>query len=57
MLEYNSSDHITGGVFFQYNKKGLLRFCIYFSKKNSLAEYNYEIHDKELLAVIRYFKQ
>ena len=27
--------------------------CAFFSKKNNPAEYNYEIHDKELLAIIR----
>ena len=27
--------------------------CAFFSKKNNLAECNYEIHDKELLAIIQ----
>jgi RNase H-like domain found in reverse transcriptase len=31
---------------------GLLRPWAYFSRKNSLAECNYEIHDRELLAII-----
>ena len=25
----------------------------FFSKKNSLAEYNYEIYDKEILVILR----
>ena len=29
----------------------------YFLKRLSLAKYNYEIYNKELLAIIRYFKQ
>ena len=29
----------------------------YFSKKMALAEYNYEIYDKELLAIICYFEK
>ena len=29
----------------------------YFLKQLSLAKYNYKIYDKELLAIIRYFKQ
>jgi len=29
----------------------------FFSKRLSSAECNYEIYDKELLAIIRYFKQ
>jgi hypothetical protein len=37
----------------QYDENGVLRPCAYFSKKNTLAECNYEIHDKELLAIIR----
>ena len=37
----------------QYNKKGVLHPYIYYSKKNNLAEYNYEIYDKEMLAIIR----
>ena len=53
MIKCDSSGHTTGGVLSQYNNKGFLRPCAYFSKKNSPAECNYEIHDKELLAVIR----
>ena len=30
----------------------MLRFYTYFSKKNKPAEYNYEIYDKEMLAII-----
>jgi len=30
---------------------------VYYLKRLSLAEYNYEIYNKELLAIIRYFKQ
>jgi len=30
---------------------------VYYLKRLSLAKYNYEIYDKELLAIIRCFKQ
>jgi hypothetical protein len=30
----------------------MLRPCAYYSKKNSSAEYNYEIYNKEMLAII-----
>jgi len=30
---------------------------VYYLKRLSLAEYNYEIYNKELLAIIRCFKQ
>jgi hypothetical protein len=36
----------------QYNEHGLLRPCAFFSKKNSPIECNYEIYDKEMLAII-----
>ena len=37
----------------QYGEDGLLRLCAFFSKKNTLAECNYEIYDKEMLAIVR----
>ena len=42
----------TGGVLSQYNDNGDLKPCTYFSRKNLLAKCNYDIHDKELLAII-----
>lgn len=38
-------------------KDGILRPIAYFSKKMSLAEYNYDIYDKELLAIIKVFEE
>ena len=57
VIEADLSDYITGGILSQYNKDGVLYPIVYFLKRLSLAEYNYEIYDKELLAIIRYFKQ
>jgi hypothetical protein len=53
VVEADASSWATGGVLSQYDDNGDLRPCAYFSKKNLPAECNYEIHDKELLAVIR----
>jgi transposase InsO family protein len=53
VIETDSSGWATGGVLLQYDDDGILRPCAFFSKKNSPAECNYKIHDKELLAVIR----
>ena len=53
LLEADSSGWNVGGVLSQYDEEGELHPCAYFSKKNSPAECNYEIHDKELLAIIR----
>jgi hypothetical protein len=51
-MECDSSGYVTAGVLSQYDESGVLRPCAYFSKKNTLAKCNYEIHDKELLAII-----
>ena len=53
VLETDASNWATGGVLSQHDDNGDLRPCAYFSKKNLPAECNYDIHDKELLAVIR----
>ena len=57
IIEADLSNYVTGGILSQYNKDGVLYPIIYFLKWLSLAEYNYEIYNKELLAIIRYFKQ
>jgi hypothetical protein len=57
VVETDSSGWAVGGVLSQYDDDGLLRPCAYFSKKNAPAECNYEIHDKELLAIIRCLQQ
>ena len=56
MVEADSSGWATGGVLSQY-VDGVLRPCAYFSRKNLPAECNYEIHDKELLAIINCLKE
>jgi hypothetical protein len=37
----------------QYSEDGLLHPCAFFSKKNAPIECNYEIYDKEMLAIVR----
>ena len=37
----------------QANKNSAIRPYTFFSKKNSPTEYNYEIYNKEMLAIIR----
>ena len=56
VIETNLSNYITGGILSQYNKEGVLCPIVYFSKRLSPAKYNYKIYNKELLAIIRYFK-
>ena len=57
VVKANLSDYITGGILSQYNKDGVLHPIVYFLKWLNPAECNYEIYNKELLAIIRYFKQ
>lgn len=53
ILEADCSGWAMGGCLSQYGLDGTLRPVAYLSKKLSPAECNYEIHDKELLAIIR----
>jgi hypothetical protein len=48
---------MSGRVLSQYNEEGTLRPVTFFSKKHSVVKCNYEIYDKELLAIIRYLKE
>ncbi len=53
ILEADSSGWAVGGVLSQYDEARNLRPVAYFSKKNLPAECNYDIGDKEMLAIIR----
>ena len=57
VIKANLFNYIIKGILSQYNKDGVLYSVIYFSKWLNPAEYNYKIYNKELLAIIRYFKQ
>ena len=57
IVETDASDHVSAGVLSQPDTQGLLRPVAFFSKKHSPAECNYEIYDKELLAVILAFQE
>ena len=53
ILETDASDYVNGGVLSQYDDDGVLHPVAFFSKNMIPAECNYEIYDKELLAIIR----
>jgi RNase H-like domain found in reverse transcriptase/Integrase zinc binding domain len=53
ILETDASDWASGGVLSQIDDEGYLRPVAYFSSKHSASECNYEIYDKELLAIIK----
>ena len=52
VVETDCSGHSLGGCLSQTHEDGLLYPIAYHSRKLSPAEFNYEIHDKELLAVM-----
>ncbi len=56
ILETDSFDYVNNDIFSQYDDEETLHLMIYYSKNLSLAECNYEIYDKKLLAIIQAFK-
>ncbi|KAM4061338.1 reverse transcriptase (RNA-dependent DNA polymerase) [Hirsutella rhossiliensis] len=52
-LETDCSGYALGGVLSQESPDGRRHACAFFSKRLSPAEYNYPIHDKEMLAIMR----
>ena len=57
LVEADASDYVSAGVLSQRDEKGVLYPIAFFSKKHSLAEYNYEIYKKKLIAIIRCFEE
>jgi len=56
IIESDASDFAIGAVLSQRDEKGRLHPVAFHSRKFQLAEINYEIHDKELLAIVDAFK-
>ena len=56
-METNTSNYVSVGIMSQYNNNGILHPAAYFLKKYLLVECNYEIYDKELMAIIQYFEE
>ena len=52
-MEVNASDYAMGGVLLMECKDGLWRLVAFLSKSLNKTERNYEIHDKEMLAIVR----
>jgi len=57
MLKMNMSDEAIEACISQSNDKRHLHLITFYNKKLTDAELNYEIHDKELLAIVNFFKQ
>nr|XP_036575130.1 reverse transcriptase domain protein [Colletotrichum truncatum]KAF6781651.1 reverse transcriptase domain protein [Colletotrichum truncatum] len=56
-VETDSSDYAIGGQLGQRDDEGRLHPCAFFSRKLHGPELNYQIHDKELIAIIEAFKE
>ena len=55
-MEVDVLDYATGGVLSMECENGLWRPVAFLSKSLNKTERNYEIHDKEMLAIIRGLK-
>jgi hypothetical protein len=55
-VECDASDYVVAGVLSQKDDEGLLHPIAFFSSKMTPAECNYQIYDKELLAIVRAFE-
>jgi len=55
-MEVNVSDYVTGGVLSMECKDNLWKLVAFLSISFNNLERNYEIHDKEILAIIRGLK-
>jgi hypothetical protein len=53
VLETNASDYVYAGVLSQLDDNGVLHPIAFYSRKMTPVECNYEIYDKELLAIVR----
>uniref|UniRef100_L7J7U2 RNA-directed DNA polymerase n=1 Tax=Pyricularia oryzae (strain P131) TaxID=1143193 RepID=L7J7U2_PYRO1 len=56
-VETDASDYAVGGQLGQKDEKGRLHPCAFFSQKLHGPELNYQIHNKELMAIIRAFEE
>ena len=57
VVETDTSDYVSKGILSQYNENDILHLIAYFSKKHNSAKCNYEIYDKELMAIICTFEE
>ena len=56
-METDASDYVSADILSQYDDEGTLHPVVFYSKKHSPAECNYEIYDKELLVIVRAFEE
>ena len=52
-VEANASDYTTGAVLSMKGEDEKWRPCAFYSKSLSNVERNYDVHDKEMLGIVR----
>ena len=57
VMKTDALDYVSEGILLQYDENDVLHSVTYFFKKYSPAECNYEIYNKELMAIICAFKE
>ena len=57
VLETDASDYAIRMCISQLDLDGRLRLVAFYSRKMVPIELNYEIHDKELLAIVKAFRE
>jgi hypothetical protein len=57
IVETDALDYVSAGILSQYDDEGMLHLVAFFPKKHSPLECNYEIYDKELMAIVRAFEE
>ena len=57
LVKADASDYVSAEVLSQRDEEEVLYSITFFSKKYSSAEYNYEIYDKKLMTIVRYFEE
>jgi hypothetical protein len=53
IIKTDASDFVSAAVLSQRDNEGVLHPVAFFSKKRSPEECNYDIYDKELMAIIK----
>ena len=57
VVKTDASDYVSEGILSQYDKNDVLHLIAYFFKKHNSVKCNYEIYDKELMAIICTFEE
>jgi hypothetical protein len=57
IVEIDVFDYVSSDILSQYDDEEIFHFVFYFSKKHNSIECNYEIYDKKLTTIVRYFEK